>query len=112
MENIHHPSAFIETDDVAVIRDAAAMAEQAGMLHNEQLKVVYRQKWFKLLVPKLYSGLKITLPDLVRLQEAISWADGSTGWVVTLCSGAGWFGGFINPEIAGQVFNDPKTCLF
>ncbi len=111
MENISHPSAFIETDDVAAIRDTAALAEQAGMLHNEQLKVIYKKKWFKLLVPKLYSGLQISLPDLVRLQEAISWADGSTGWVVTLCTGAGWFGGFINAETARQVLNDPKTCL-
>ena len=44
MENISHPSAFIETDDVAAIRDTAALAEQAGMLHNEQLKVIYKKK--------------------------------------------------------------------
>ncbi|MGZ3766938.1 MAG: acyl-CoA dehydrogenase, partial [Mucilaginibacter sp.] len=56
-------------------------------------------------------GLQIRLPDLVRLQEAISWADGSTGWVVTLCSGAGWFGSFISPEVANNIFNDPNVCL-
>lgn len=112
MENIvPHPSTFIEEDDVNAIRNAAAEAEQMGMLHPEQLRVIYKQEWFKLLVPRVYTGRQITLPSLIRLQEAISWTDGSTGWVVTLCSGAGWFGGFISPEIAHQVFNDPNVCL-
>jgi alkylation response protein AidB-like acyl-CoA dehydrogenase len=112
MENgILHPSAFIDKDDVNAIRNAAPEAEQIGMLHPEQLKVIYRQNWFKLLVPEIYNGRQITLPNLVRLQEGISWTDGSTGWVVTLCSGAGWFGGFLAPQVAEKVFNDPQVCL-
>ena len=111
MENrIPHPSKFIDEADVTIIRNTAAEAEQMGMLHPEQLRVIYKNKWFKLLVPEVYTGLQITLPNLVRLQEAISWADGSTGWVITLCSGAGWFGGFVSPEIA-DLFNDSKVCL-
>src|ERR1700761_4964228 len=112
MENtVSHPSKFIDENDVKSIRSTAAEAEQMGMLHPEQLRVVYQNKWFKLLVPQTYTGLQITLPNLVRLQEAISWTDGSTGWVVTLCSGAGWFGGFLSPDIAPEVFSDHKVCL-
>ena len=112
MKNIlQHPSAFIDAGDVHIIRANAPEAEQMGMLHPEQLEIIYKQKWFKLLVPEVYTGRQITLPELVHLQEAISWADGSTGWVVTLCSGAGWFGGFINPEISQQVFNSNTVCL-
>jgi alkylation response protein AidB-like acyl-CoA dehydrogenase len=112
MENVVlHPSAFIDKTDVNAIRNAAPEAEQMGMLHPEQLKVIYRQSWFKLLAPEIYSGLQITLPNLVRLQEAISWTDGSTGWVVTLCSGAGWFGGFLSPAIAQSIYKDPQVCL-
>src|ERR1700744_1291096 len=99
MQNeIPHPSRFIDSDDVAAIRNSAAEAEQLGMLHSDQLAVVYKRGWFKLLVPTIYGGLQTTLSDLVRLQEAISWTDGSTGWVVTLCCGAGWFGGFLPEE--------------
>jgi alkylation response protein AidB-like acyl-CoA dehydrogenase len=112
MENtIPHPSAFINIGDVDIIRGTAPQAEQTGMLHPDQLEVIYRRKWFRLLVPEIYSGLQISLPDLVRLQEAISWTDGSTGWVVTLCSGAGWFGGFISPEVSQTVFNSNNVCL-
>jgi alkylation response protein AidB-like acyl-CoA dehydrogenase len=112
MENhIVHPSSFIDEQDVKIIRDAAAKAEKLAMLHPDQLAVVYRQNWFKLLVPQIYGGQQVSLPYLVRLQEAISWTDGSTGWVVTLCSGAGWFGGFLATEIALETFNTPVVCL-
>ncbi|MGZ3756948.1 MAG: acyl-CoA dehydrogenase [Mucilaginibacter sp.] len=110
-QTAHHPSAFIKRDDVKIIRDTTAEAEHIGILHSDQLAVIYRENWFKLLVPSVYGGRQITLPDLVRLQEAISWTDGSTGWVVTLCSGAGWFGGFIPTQTAGEVFKHPQVCL-
>jgi alkylation response protein AidB-like acyl-CoA dehydrogenase len=106
-----HPSHYINADDLGIIRETAAEAEQSGMLHPQQLQVIYRNQWFKLLVPDSYTGQQITLPNLVRLQEAISWADGSTGWVVTLCSGAGWFGGFINPQVAKAIFSNESVCL-
>lgn len=106
-----HSSAYINDTDVIIIRGAAAEAEQSGKLSFDQLEVVYREQWFKLLVPRVYGGLEITLPELVRLQEAASWADGSLGWVLTLCSGAGWFGGFLSPQIAQEIFSNPKVCL-
>ncbi|HWZ36630.1 MAG TPA: hypothetical protein VNW51_10740 [Mucilaginibacter sp.] len=112
MENqLAHPSAHISPDDVNIIRKHAAEAEQLGLLHAEQLDIVYREGWFKLLIPHGYTGKQITLSNLVRLQEAISWTDGSTGWVVTLCSGAGWFGGFINAGLSQQIFANPCVCL-
>lgn len=112
MENqLPHPSAFISADDINIIRKHAAEAEQLGVLHPEQLAIIYREGWFKLLIPQQYTGKQITLSNLVRLQEAISYTDGSTGWVVTLCSGAGWFGGFMNTQLSQQIFANPQVCL-
>ncbi|MFD0751665.1 acyl-CoA dehydrogenase [Mucilaginibacter calamicampi] len=111
MGEILHPSKYIDPRYVDVIRSNAAEAEQGGMLNAPSLEIVCKEKWFRLLVPEVYNGREITLPELVRLQEAISWIDGSTGWVVTLCSGAGWFGGFIDPEAAKVIFNAENVCL-
>lgn len=111
MGDLSHPSKYINDRHVAAIRSSAAEAEQLGMLNEAQLAIAHSQKWFRLLVPEVYGGKQITLPDLVRLQEAISWTDGSTGWVITLCSGAGWFGGFIDPEAAMGIFSDEYVCL-
>ena len=111
MKDIVHPSGFIETDWQNTIRDSAKEAEEMGMLHPQQLELIYQQKWFKALMPVEYGGLNLSLPDLVRLQEALSWADGSFGWVFTLCCGAGWFSGFIDKGVAPSLFNNEKTCL-
>ena len=109
--SIAHPSTFIEADWQNIIRDSAKEAEEMGMLHSQQLELIYQQKWFKALMPVEYGGLNLSLPDLVRLQEALSWCDGSFGWVFTLCCGAGWFSGFIDTEVGPSLFNNEKTCL-
>lgn len=111
MNDIAHPSVLLQTEWVEVIRREALAAEQEGLLQAGQLDLIYRQNWFKLLVPKIYGGLEMPLPELIGMEEALSWADGSLGWVVTLCAGAGWFGGFINQETAQLIFADPKVCL-
>jgi len=106
-----HPSGLLHTEWITIIRSNAFAAEQAGQLQPEQLELIYQQQWFKLLVPAAYGGLEMPLPELVRLEEALSWADGSLGWVVTLCAGAGWFGGFTLPQTARAIFADPQVCL-
>ncbi|RCH55665.1 acyl-CoA dehydrogenase [Mucilaginibacter hurinus] len=108
---MEHPSIYLEPDWVNTIRTHAPDSERRGILGNEQLALIYEQKWFKFLVPEAYSGLQIPLPRQVRLEEGLAWANGSFGWVVTLCSGAGWFGGFMEAEFASKIFNDAKLCL-
>lgn len=111
MEALQHPSALLKAEWVETIRNHAAEAEALGMLHPAQLNLVYEKQWFNLLGPAVYGGVQTPLPQLVKLEEALSWADGSLGWVVTLCCGAGWFGGFLEANLATDVFNDPKACL-
>jgi len=108
---IKHPSYYLQPDWVKIIRERAPEAESMAQLHPDQLAVIYEQGWFKILAPAVYSGREMSLPELVRLEESISWADGSVGWVVTLCCGAGWFGGFLQQEKAKAVFGNSKVCL-
>jgi alkylation response protein AidB-like acyl-CoA dehydrogenase len=111
METIKHPSTLLKPEWVTIIRDNAPEAERLGKLNPAQLQLVYQQQWFNLLSPKLYGGLQTPLPHLLKIEEALSWADGSLGWVVTLCCGAGWFGGFIDPDVAQQIYSDQEACL-
>ncbi|OOQ60575.1 hypothetical protein BC343_24540 [Mucilaginibacter pedocola] len=101
----------MQADWVETIRKYAADAEKLGKLHPAQLELVYQQKWFNLLSPAVYGGLQAPLPQAVLMEEALAWADGSLGWVVTLCCGAGWFGGFLQPDIARQVYADARACI-
>jgi alkylation response protein AidB-like acyl-CoA dehydrogenase len=111
MEPVQHPSIFMEPEWVTTIRQYAAEAEHLGKLHPAQLELVYEQQWFNLLSPAVYGGLEMPLPRLIKTEEALSWADGSLGWVVTLCCGAGWFGGFMAPDIAQEIYSDKHACL-
>ena len=63
MNNIAHPSSFIEAGWQNTIRSSAKEAEEMGMLHPQQLELIYQQKWFKALMPVEYGGLNLSLPD-------------------------------------------------
>jgi len=106
-----HPAEYIDTELVKYMRSHAAEAELLKQLHPVQLSLIHEQKWFRLFVPKTYAGLELSLPDALRLEEGLAWTDGSIGWTVTLCAGAGWFIGFLQPEIIPIVFNDPAVCF-
>lgn len=108
---ISHPSTQLQPEWIETIRSEAAKAERTGLLQPKQLKLIYQQQWFKLLVPKVYLGTEKPLPEMVQLEESLAWADGSVGWVITLCSGAGWFGGFMPVKEAPAIFANPEVCL-
>jgi alkylation response protein AidB-like acyl-CoA dehydrogenase len=111
MENLVHPSALLLPDWIDTIRRYAPEAEELGQLHPKQLELVYQQQWFNLLAPAAYGGKQTSLPQLVKTEEALSWADGSLGWVVTLCCGAGWFGGFLQSGLTKEIYADAKVCF-
>lgn len=102
---------MIEPYASELLRRCAPEAEKMGRLHPAQLALIYEQGWFRMMVPRRYGGMALSLPEVVRLEEAISRADGSTGWTVTLCAGAGWFAGFFPPAAMTDLFSDPRMCI-
>ena len=111
LKTVPHPSFFIDDQIMQAVRKYVAEAEKAGSLNPQQLSVIYKEHWFNLFVPKEYGGLGLSLPEALSIEEAVAWIDGSTGWTVTLCAGANWFIGFLQPETAEMIFNSRKVCL-
>jgi alkylation response protein AidB-like acyl-CoA dehydrogenase len=97
--------------DIHRIGAGAAGADAAGFLLPDQQSLIHQQGWLKMLAPRAAGGAELPLPQVVRLEEAIAEADGSVGWVVTLCAGAGWFAGFLPPETARAIIATPNVCL-
>lgn len=108
---INHPSTVISAEQVTQLRGQALASEKLKELHPAQLDIIYREKWFQLFVPKSKGGLELSLPAILQLEEALAWVNGSLGWTVTLCAGAGWFIGFLNPQLTNEVFRNEKVCL-
>ena len=98
-------------EDAHSLREAAPAAEALGRLAPTQLALIEHRGWFRPLAPRALGGAQMSLPQAVRLEEAIAEADGSCGWVVTLCAGAGWFAGFLPPALAREVVATPGMCL-
>jgi len=111
MKRIEHPSTFIAHELTDTIRGASAEAEKLRNLHPTQLQIIREQNWLNQFVPKEFGGLELSLPEGVRVEECLSWADGSVGWVVTLCSGAAWFSGFLPRELLTEIFTEEHACF-
>jgi len=82
-----------------------------AFLNAAQQALIHERNWLRMLAPKAAGGLELPLPDVVRLEEAVAATDGSLGWVVTLCAGAGWFAGFLPPSVASGIVGTPNVCL-
>jgi indole-3-acetate monooxygenase len=89
----------------------AHKSERLGVLSEEWLNEIYDKGYFKLFVPKALGGMGLTLPEALKVEEQLAKWDGSLGWTVTLCAGAGWFVGFLENSLRKEVFSDPKVCL-
>lgn len=111
MSNSSETTLQLKKEWLNLIRTEAIIAEKQGKLTARQLSLIYEQGWFKMLMPTIYGGKQISLLDAMQLQEELAKADGSIAWVVTLCSGAGWFGGMMNETFATQQLKEDKVCL-
>ncbi|MET0858946.1 MAG: acyl-CoA dehydrogenase, partial [Telluria sp.] len=109
MSNIIKHS-LIERDLSRILRYAPA-ADAARFLHPVQQALIHRRGWLRMLAPKYAGGTELPLPAVVRLEEEIAGVDGSMGWVVTLCAGAGWFAGFLPPALARDIVGAKRVCV-
>jgi alkylation response protein AidB-like acyl-CoA dehydrogenase len=95
---------------VARIRAESSPSEALGRLTPAAFSILVDQGWLRLLIPRSVGGLEYDLLSLLELQEAASWADGSFGWVLALCGGAGFFAGFVGESVALHLFGRPDVC--
>ncbi len=106
-----HPANLLDQAVVDLIRRDTLTAENNGALTPAQLDLIHKKRWFQVLVPEQAGGLEWTMPEVVRLFEALAWADGALGWCVNLGAGANIFAGYLQPETAESVFHDPAVSI-
>jgi alkylation response protein AidB-like acyl-CoA dehydrogenase len=97
--------------DAELLRKHAAESDTKRLLAPALQALLHQRGWLGMLAPKSTGGAELALPDAVRLEESIAAADGSVGWVVTLCAGAGWFAGFLPPAFAHAIIGTANLCI-
>lgn len=104
-------ASILAEEDVQIIKDYQAASIAHKSLIPEQLELVYNRRWFNIWVPKACGGQGYSLPEGLRLLEQMAYVDGSFSWTITLCSGANMFAGFIDLDLAKEVFSQREVCL-
>ncbi|MDE1190873.1 MAG: hypothetical protein PW786_01845 [Arachidicoccus sp.] len=107
----NHPKNILQQSWIDILRKQSEEAGQNTVLHPEKIDLIYRNNWLKALIAKEYGGLEWPLPQAVSFEEGIGWADGSAGWLFTLCAGAGWFSGFLQKDFANKIFSIKDICI-
>jgi alkylation response protein AidB-like acyl-CoA dehydrogenase len=107
---MNHPRDILAPELVNSIRSHTLASDQSGSLAPEVLEIIYRNRWFQLMVPRFCGGSELSLPETVRLFEALAWADANVGWCVNLGAGANMFSGYFDEQTALSIFESPRTC--
>src|SRR5438067_13322496 len=97
--------------DARRIARHAFQADTGRWLHPVQQALLHRRGWLRMLAPSDVGGAELALPEVVRLEEAVARVDGSVAWTLTLCAGAGWFAGFLPPDLARAILATRRVCL-
>lgn len=75
---------------------------------SEILVWIEKENLWNLWVPKSHGGLEASLSEGLQKLKTLAQTDGSLGWTVTLCSGANYFIGNLDKDVADEVFLNSK----
>lgn len=85
--------------------------EETGRIPEDILEWVYDHQLFKIMVPKEFGGRPTSLPDALRIFEALSAIDGSLGWLVHIGAAGGFFAPSFEKETARSFFSPREAVI-
>jgi alkylation response protein AidB-like acyl-CoA dehydrogenase len=92
-------------DLAPLFRRQGSANEAAGRLSDETVAALKEGGFFGLLVPRCFGGVEAGPVEALQVIEAVSEADGSTGWVLMACNvGTGSAAGYLPRAGAEAVF--------
>jgi len=94
-----------------VIRAHADQSERESRLAAPIVEALHRSGLFRIFLPAGMGGGELTIPESLRVFEAVARLDASTGWNLVICGGGPIFGHFVAREAFEQIFSDPRAVL-
>lgn len=100
------------TDDAArIIRKHADEHEKNRQLTDDVVAELKQLDILRAYVPAVYGGPQYTPFETMAVIEALSAADGSTGWCSTIASLTSHISGCLTPDRATEVFGSPDSVV-
>ncbi len=87
----------------------ADKGEQGRRLPKRLVQALRDAQLFRMCVPAAYGGPEADPITLVSAIEKVAIADGAAGWCTMIASTTSSMSLFLDPEIACEVFGDPKV---
>jgi alkylation response protein AidB-like acyl-CoA dehydrogenase len=95
-----------------VIRSCRDAIDADRQLPDTLVEALRAAGMFRLFAPAKFGGPEIDPSTFVKIIEGLSAADGSIGWVVSVCSVGGLFAGYLSEEsVAGIHGGNPDTIF-
>lgn len=95
-----------------LLREHAAKNEARRRLTDEVSTALIEAGLFRLLTPKRLGGYEAGLRTVLEVTEALGEADGSTSWLISVGSVAGWVTGLASAQAQDDVFGaDPDARI-
>ena len=98
---------------LALVPDITVQAqafEDARQLSPEIVQRMTDAGLIDMAVPAVYGGRENTPMEIMRVNEAISYADGSTGWVLMNYQGTAAVSAFLPSDWGAEVFGASERC--
>lgn len=83
----------------------------ANIFPRQVLTWIADENLWNIWVPKKYGGLELTLTEGLAKLKQLAKIDGSLGWTLTLCSGANYFIGNLEPKTAKEIFQNSQAII-
>ncbi|WP_310994181.1 acyl-CoA dehydrogenase [Aequorivita marina] len=82
-----------------------------AVFSSETVAWIEKENLWNLWVPENYGGLEASFSEGLQKLKTLAKTDGSLGWTVTLCSGANYFIGNFDKEVADEIFLRSKPAI-
>ena len=93
------------------IETCADEIDEARKLPDELVATLKQAGAFRLLIPASLGGLETPLPDFLDAVQIYAEADASTAWCITQGAVIGTTTGWLEPEVAREIWQDPDAAI-
>jgi alkylation response protein AidB-like acyl-CoA dehydrogenase len=94
-----------------LVREHADRSERDAQLAAEIVEAMHAAGLFRIFLPAAMGGADLTVPQSLRVFEAMARIDGSAGWNLAICADGPLFGHFIARDAFDTVFRDPRAVI-
>jgi alkylation response protein AidB-like acyl-CoA dehydrogenase len=94
-----------------LVREHADRTEREAQLAPPVVEALHDAGLFRILLPARLGGGELTVPESLRVIEAMARLDASAGWNLAICSGGPVFGHYVAKDAFEQIFADPRAVV-